>query len=131
MFRSLRPAIAIHRNATAGFRRVITSPLLASHQPSLHALNFARAYASNTGLARSDIEKRVLDILAGFSKIDSSKITPQANFNTDLHLDSLDTVEVVMAIEEEFSIEIPDRDADEFKTAAQTIDYISKRDDAH
>ncbi|KAI7821932.1 acyl carrier protein-like protein, partial [Gamsiella multidivaricata] len=91
---------------------------------------FTRTYAS-AGLARSDIEKRVLDILTGFNKIDSNKISLQANFNSDLHLDSLDTVEVVMAIEEEFSIEIPDKDADEIKSAAQAVDYISKRDDAH
>jgi len=61
----------------------------------------------------------------------SSQISLQANFNSDLGLDSLDTVEVVMAIEEEFSIEIPDKDADEIKSAANAVDYVSKRDDAH
>jgi len=60
-----------------------------------------------------------------------AQISLAANFNNDLGLDSLDTVEVVMANEEEFSIEIPDKDADEIKSAAQAVEYISKRDDAH
>jgi NADH dehydrogenase (ubiquinone) 1 alpha/beta subcomplex 1 len=46
-------------------------------------------------------------------------------------LDSLDTVEVVMAIEEEFSVEIPDQEADNIKTAKQAVEYISHRADAH
>ncbi|KAF9170171.1 hypothetical protein BGZ80_005958 [Entomortierella chlamydospora] len=123
MFRALRPSAAIYRNAV-----LYKNPAVVARNAM--ALNFARSYAS-AGLARSDIEKRVLDILTGFNKVDSNKVTLQANFNTDLKLDSLDTVEVVMAIEEEFSIEIPDKDADEIKSAAQAVDYISKRDDAH
>ncbi|KAF9348184.1 hypothetical protein BGX26_000380 [Mortierella sp. AD094] len=123
MFRALRPSAAIYRNAV-----LYKNPAVVARNAM--ALNFARSYAS-AGLARTDIEKRVLDILAGFNKIDSNKISLQANFNTDLKLDSLDTVEVVMAIEEEFSIEIPDKDADEIKSAAQAVEYISKRDDAH
>ncbi|KAG0300027.1 hypothetical protein BGZ98_009556 [Dissophora globulifera] len=123
MFRALRPASTLYRAAyrSIAVSRATTSPL---------ALQFVRSYAS-AGLARSDIEKRVLDILAGFNKVDQNKVSLQASFTSDLHLDSLDTVEVVMAIEEEFSIEIPDKDADEIKSAAQAVDYISKRDDAH
>ncbi|KAF9363321.1 hypothetical protein BGX34_004396 [Mortierella sp. NVP85] len=123
MFRALRPSAAIHRSAV-----LYKNPAVVARKAI--ALDFARSYAS-AGLARSDVEKRVLDILSGFSKIDKNKISLQANFNADLDLDSLDTVEVVMAIEEEFSIEIPDKDADEIKSAAQAVDYISKREDAH
>jgi NADH dehydrogenase (ubiquinone) 1 alpha/beta subcomplex 1 len=54
-----------------------------------------------------------------------------ATFTNDLGLDSLDAVEVVMAIEEEFSVEIPDKEADEIKSAAQAVEYISQRSDAH
>ncbi|KAG0342303.1 Acyl carrier protein, mitochondrial [Podila horticola] len=125
MFRAIRPstfyrASALYKNAA------VPSPARASM-----AMNFARMYSAGAGLARSDVEKRVLDILAGFNKVDAKKISLQANFNADLGLDSLDTVEVVMAIEEEFSIEIPDKDADEIKSAEQAVEYISKRDDAH
>ncbi|KAG0366192.1 acyl carrier protein-like protein [Gamsiella multidivaricata] len=125
MFRAIRPSAALYRSAV-----LYKAPAVAALPRSAMALNFARSYAS-AGLARSDIEKRVLDILSGFNKIDQNKVSLQANFNNDLKLDSLDTVEVVMAIEEEFSIEIPDKDADEIKSAAQAVDYISKRDDAH
>ncbi|KAG0368469.1 hypothetical protein BGZ54_001885 [Gamsiella multidivaricata] len=122
MFRALR--------TVTSYRATAISSAYGNTAWTSFAHNFTRTYAS-AGLARSDIEKRVLDILTGFNKIDSNKISLQANFNSDLHLDSLDTVEVVMAIEEEFSIEIPDKDADEIKSAAQAVDYISKRDDAH
>ncbi|KAF9129623.1 hypothetical protein BGW39_003988 [Mortierella sp. 14UC] len=123
MFRAFRPA-ALYRSAAL----YKTAPAVVARNAM--ALNFARTYAS-AGLARSDVEKRVLDILAGFNKIDANKIALKANFNADLGLDSLDTVEVVMAIEEEFSIEIPDKDADEIKSAEQAVEYISKREDAH
>jgi acyl carrier protein len=52
------------------------------------------------------------------------EISGTSHFTNDLGLDSLDTVEVVMAIEEEFSIEIPDKDADEIRTVGDAIDYI-------
>ncbi|KAG0334115.1 hypothetical protein BG004_000548 [Podila humilis] len=127
MFRTLRPSAALYRSAVlAKNAAVVAAPARASV-----AMNFARMYSAGAGLARSDVEKRVLDILVGFNKVDANKISLQANFNSDLGLDSLDTVEVVMAIEEEFSIEIPDKDADEIKSAAQAVEYISKRDDAH
>ncbi|KAI1310538.1 hypothetical protein EDD11_003710 [Mortierella claussenii] len=128
MFRAIRPSATLYRSAV-----LYKNPAVVASQGvarNAMVLNFARSYAS-AGLARSDIEKRVLDILAGFNKIDSKKVSLQANFNNDLKLDSLDTVEVVMAIEEEFSIEIPDKDADEIKSAEQAVEYISKRDDAH
>ncbi|KAJ1949863.1 mitochondrial acyl carrier protein, partial [Dispira parvispora] len=51
-------------------------------------------------------------------------LTPTSDFAKDLGLDSLDIVEVVMAIEEEFTVEIPDKDADEIRTVGQAIDYI-------
>ncbi|KAF9306824.1 hypothetical protein BGZ93_004198 [Podila epicladia] len=124
MFRALRPSASLYRSAVLA-KNAAVAPRVSV------AMNFARMYSAGAGLARSDVEKRVLDILAGFNKVDANKISLKANFNADLGLDSLDTVEVVMAIEEEFSIEIPDKDADEIKSAEQAVEYISKRDDAH
>ncbi|KAI9005479.1 acyl carrier protein-like protein [Phycomyces nitens] len=90
-----------------------------------------RLYSAGAGLSHADIETRVLDILKGFDKVDQTKVAVDAHFVKDLGLDSLDTVEVVMAIEEEFSVEIPDKEADEIKTAKQAIEYIGHRADAH
>ncbi|CEG71658.1 Putative Acyl carrier protein [Rhizopus microsporus] len=89
---------------------------------------FSRLYAS---LPKDTIESRILEILRGFEKVDANKVTAQSNFIKDLGLDSLDTVEVVMAIEEEFSVEIPDADADAIQSVQQAVEYISKREDAH
>lgn len=90
---------------------------------------FTRLYAS---LPKADIEKRIVDVVKNFDKIDASKtVTPETSFVTDLGLDSLDTVEVLVAIEEEFDIEIDDKSADEIKTVGQAIDYIANNPDAN
>ncbi|KAF9654331.1 acyl carrier protein [Thelephora ganbajun] len=83
------------------------------------------------GLTKEEITTRVLDVLKGFEKVDPAKLTTEASFTGDLGLDSLDTVEVVMAVEEEFTIEIPDAEADEIKTVQQAVNYIAKTPEAH
>lgn len=60
-----------------------------------------------------------------FRQVDASKVGPNARFKEDLDLDSLDAVEVVMAIEEEFAIEIPDAEADKILSVADAVKYIS------
>ncbi|KDN39179.1 hypothetical protein RSAG8_08950, partial [Rhizoctonia solani AG-8 WAC10335] len=80
---------------------------------------------------KDDIQTRVLDVLKSFEKVDAAKLTAASSFTDDLGLDSLDAVEAVMAIEEEFSIEIPDAEADEIKTIQQAIDYIANTPEAH
>ena len=57
--------------------------------------------------------------------MDSSKLTPESTFSEDLGLDSLDAVEVVMAIEDEFAIEIPDAEADKILSVKDAAEYIS------
>ncbi|CDO73225.1 hypothetical protein BN946_scf185007.g280 [Trametes cinnabarina] len=89
------------------------------------------AFSAAAGLSKEEITQRVLDVLKGFEKVDQSKLTPTASFSEDLGLDSLDAVEVVMAVEEEFAIEIPDAEADEIKSVQQAIDYIAKTPEAH
>ncbi|KAG8737984.1 hypothetical protein FRC10_007424 [Ceratobasidium sp. 414] len=78
-----------------------------------------RSYSAATGLSKPDIQARVFEVLQSFEKVDAAKITPAASFTDDLGMDSLDAVEAVMAIEEEFSIEIPDAEADEIKTVQE------------
>jgi len=73
-----------------------------------------------------------MDLLKNFDKVtDATKITGTAHFTNDLGLDSLDTVEVVMAIEEEFSIEIPDKEADAIHSIDHAVTYICAQPDAH
>ncbi|TCD61320.1 hypothetical protein EIP91_008648 [Steccherinum ochraceum] len=88
-------------------------------------------FSAAAGLDKEQITSRVLDVLKGFEKVDQGKLSTTSTFSEDLGLDSLDAVEVVMAVEEEFSIEIPDAEADEIKTVQQAIDYIAKTPEAH
>ena len=58
---------------------------------------------------------------------DAEQVTPEANFVEDLGADSLDTVELIMAFEEEFDVEIPDTDAEKIKTVQDVMDYIESK----
>lgn len=73
----------------------------------------------------SNIAERVKKIISEQLDIEEQKIIPSANFIEDLGADSLDTVELVMALEEEFETEIPDEDAEKIKTVQDAIDYIT------
>jgi acyl carrier protein len=68
----------------------------------------------------------VKQIIAEQLGVDENEITPSSSFVEDLGADSLDTVELVMALEENFSIEIPDEDAEKIRTVQDAIDYIDK-----
>ncbi|RDA89446.1 hypothetical protein CP532_6207 [Ophiocordyceps camponoti-leonardi (nom. inval.)] len=90
-----------------------------------------RSYSSGSGLPKEQVEGRIMSLLQGFDKVNDVKnITPTAHFANDMGLDSLDAVEVVMAIEEEFSIEIPDKDADSIHSVDKAVEYILAQPDA-
>lgn len=87
----------------------------------------ARAMAEgSTYLPKEQVTERVVNVVKNFQKVDPSQVSPEANFNKDLGLDSLDSVEVMMAIEEEFGVEIPDAEADKIETCGQAIDYLAQ-----
>jgi acyl carrier protein len=73
----------------------------------------------------SSIEKRVKEIVAEQLSVDEAQVTGEAAFMDDLGADSLDQVELVMALEEEFDIEISDEDAEKIVTVQDAIDYIA------
>lgn len=73
----------------------------------------------------SSIEKRVKEIVAEQLGVDEAQVTNEASFMDDLGADSLDTVELVMALEEEFDIEISDEDAEKIQSVQDAIDYIT------
>jgi acyl carrier protein len=77
----------------------------------------------------SENAARVREIIAQELGVEQEKVTDEANFVEDLGADSLDTVELVMAFEEEFGIEIPDEDAEEMRTVGQAIKYLTKKEE--
>ena len=75
----------------------------------------------------SDVAERVKKIVVEHLGVDEVKVTPEASFIDDLGADSLDTVELVMAFEEAFSVEIPEEAAEKIGTVKDAIDYIEKQ----
>ena len=78
----------------------------------------------------SSIEEQVKNIVAEQLGVKEDEVTNKASFVDDLGADSLDTVELVMALEEEFETEIPDDDAEKITTVQEAIDFIKSRSDA-
>jgi len=92
---------------------------------------FSRSFAEGTYLNKDDVTERVLSVVKNFDKADPAKVTPSSHFQKDLGMDSLDTVEVVMAFEEEFGVEIPDAEADKILSTSDAITYIAAHPQAH
>ena len=87
-------------------------------------INVSRGFAT-TFLNADDVTDRVVQVVKNFDKVDPAKVHASSKFADDLGLDSLDTVEVVMAIEDEFAIEIPDTEADKIASIADATEYIA------
>ena len=75
----------------------------------------------------SDVAERVKKIVVEHLGVEPDQVVEKANFIDDLGADSLDTVELVMALEEEFEIEIPDEEAEKITTVQQAINYVNDR----
>mmetsp|Transcript_16319 Transcript_16319/g.23614 ORF Transcript_16319/g.23614 Transcript_16319/m.23614 type:complete len:103 (-) Transcript_16319:467-775(-) len=93
---------------------------------------FLRPFHSNRiwSLEMAEVEERVMTIMKNFESINDDKLTVESHFANDLKLDSLDTVELLMAVEEEFDLVMSDEDADKLKTVKETIEYIHKNPEA-
>ncbi len=70
---------------------------------------------------------KIKEVVVDQLGVDAEQVTPEANFVDDLGADSLDTVELIMAFEEEFDVEIPDTDAEKIKTVQDVINYIEAK----
>ena len=78
-------------------------------------------------MASEDTTRRVKDLIAESLGVNPAEVNPDASFIDDLGADSLDIVELVMAIEKEFGIEIPDEDAEKISTVKDAINYINDK----
>ena len=126
---AVRPAA--RRTLTIATRAAAASPRAVVMAPRVTCFQAVRMYSAAGGLNKEEVEGRIISLLQGFDKVnDNANITSTAHFANDLGLDSLDTVEVVMAIEEEFSIEIPDKDADSIHSIDKAVEYILSQPDA-
>ena len=70
--------------------------------------------------------ERLRGIIADTLKVDKERVTPEASFADDLKADSLDLVELIMAFEDEYGVEIPDEDAQKIRTVQQALDYVQE-----
>lgn len=75
-------------------------------------------------ISKDEVTNRAFEALKTVAALQESKLSLDASFQKDLGLDSLDTVEALVALEEEFDLEIPDKISDEIKTVGEAVDYI-------
>lgn len=78
-------------------------------------------------MTKADVLAKLKEIIIDRLDVEEDQITPQASFVEDLGADSLDIVELIMGIEEEFDIEIPDEDAEKLTTVGEAINYASSK----
>ncbi|XP_005998538.1 acyl carrier protein, mitochondrial [Latimeria chalumnae] len=92
---------------------------------------FSRPYGDLPPLTLEGIEERVLYVLKLYDKINPEKLVASSHFMKDLGLDSLDQVEIIMAMEDEFGFEIPDADAEKLMSPREIVDYIADKKDVY
>ncbi|XP_076882772.1 acyl carrier protein 3, mitochondrial-like [Bidens hawaiensis] len=115
---SLRDSVLTHLRVTVSR----TQLMLMQNNSATRSLH--RLLCTSTGPNHDQVMARVIGLVKKFDKIDATKVTESADFQKDLSLDSLDRVELVMAFEQEFSIEIPDEQADKLKCCADVAKYV-------
>lgn len=145
VLRSLRSAVnagvkigqqSWHQPLVLGVQKQIANYSFTSHQiPTLAvnkiSINIKRSFSDKPPMSMTTIRDRVLLVLKLYDKIDVSKLTLESHFMNDLGLDSLDHVEVVMAMEDEFGFEIPDGDAEKLLRPADIVRYIADKEEVY
>uniref|UniRef100_A0A8C0IUS6 Acyl carrier protein n=1 Tax=Chelonoidis abingdonii TaxID=106734 RepID=A0A8C0IUS6_CHEAB len=94
-------------------------------------IKLCRHYSDLPPLTLESIQERVLYVLKLYDKVDPEKLTVTAHFMKDLGLDSLDQVEIIMAMEDEFGFEIPDTEAEKLMCPQEIVDYIADKKDVY
>ncbi|EPY25189.1 NADH dehydrogenase (ubiquinone) 1 alpha/beta subcomplex 1 [Strigomonas culicis] len=122
------PAARLAMN-TVSAKPMVSLPVSASFSRFYSGGGHDEEPAARSGhylLDRNDVLTRVLEVVKNFEKVDASKVTPESHFVNDLGLNSLDVVEVVFAIEQEFILDIPDHDAEKIQSIPDAVEYIAQ-----
>jgi acyl carrier protein len=115
------------RNQIISNREFVIKPVPKSSRTIEHDIESGpRAPRAHRGELMAAVDEKVKQIIVEQLGVDEGEVTNNASFVDDLGADSLDTVELVMAFEEAFDIEIPDEDAEKIRTVQDAIDYIGK-----
>jgi acyl carrier protein len=85
-----------------------------------------RVFERRDGLDREEILGKIKEIAADRLGVDEGDVTPDASFREDLEADSLDLVELIMELEEQFGMEIPDEEAEKITTVEEAVDYVTE-----
>ncbi|XP_004453859.1 acyl carrier protein, mitochondrial [Dasypus novemcinctus] len=117
----------------AGIRTglVVLQPVSVLTQVPGKVTQLCRQYSDAPPLTLEGIKDRVLYVLKLYDKIDPEKLSVNSHFMKDLGLDSLDQVEIIMAMEDEFGFEIPDIDAEKLMCPQEIVDYIADKKDVY
>lgn len=111
------------------FKSIITLALVAgaaAFAPAATPFMVRNSATATTLFMSAELEAKVKEIIVEQLGVDADKVVPEASFIDDLGADSLDTVELIMAIEEEFDTEIPEEQAATIATVKDAIDFVSK-----
>ncbi|KAK9739312.1 Phosphopantetheine attachment site [Popillia japonica] len=125
---SIRPAI-FALTKWQNSQTELLDPSLTSNQR--HVLPLVRCYSAKPPLSLKLISDRVLLVLQLYDKVNPSKLKLESHFINDLGLDSLDHVEVIMAMEDEFGFEIPDADAEKLLRPSDIVRYVADKEDIY
>ncbi len=87
---------------------------------------FVGVFERRDGLDREEILGKIQEITADRLGVDEDDVTPDASFREDLEADSLDLVELIMELEEQFGMEIPDEEAEKITTVEEAVDYVTE-----
>mmetsp|Transcript_3277 Transcript_3277/g.8770 ORF Transcript_3277/g.8770 Transcript_3277/m.8770 type:complete len:125 (+) Transcript_3277:66-440(+) len=123
----------MQRLSTAVRQAIVARASLPASQLAVPAIAIPAAWRSmgaSAGLDKGEVTDRVINVVKNFNKVDPAKVSPTSSFSADLGLDSLDTVEVVMAMEEEFAVEIPDAEADKITSVSEAVEYLANNANA-
>ncbi|XP_017127007.1 acyl carrier protein, mitochondrial isoform X1 [Drosophila elegans] len=123
--RRIAPGVLVQSQASRMMHRIAV-PSMACQLSQKFGV---RCYSAKSTI--EDIKFRVLKVVSAYDKVTADKLNVESHFINDLGLDSLDHVEVIMAMEDEFGFEIPDSDAEKLLKPADIIKYVADKEDVY